>query len=658
MPSVMFSSKFLTPPNSSSNFGIFQLKTEQQESKFKEINWVLNVDRSGSMQDMCPDGKTKMEHTHHTLKNMVDYFIKLNRDHPTIKQYITIIAFDHEAIILCDCLEITESAAGTIATILDTLEPRGATNIGDALSLADEHIRGIIEKYPADDADINVRQISHLFMSDGNITVGIQDIDILKAKCYDRRRAAAYNITNTFIGFGTHHDANLMRKLGDISKGAYYFVESLENAGMVYGEILYKSLYEYIQNLRIRVDNGDIYNYETNTWGKILTIDAVSSGQTRTWHIRTISDDTSAASAAAASASAASASAAAASASASAASASASASAASASAAQDDETSEMIQLPVTIVVAYKLLSENHITSKEIHPDYPPDGEIDSSVEKYMWRQRTQEIMSEVNEFINKPPVPAQLYPGAGGNIFVKPALRHNALAPADKYLTEEHQILDMAKAGEWILVSNMLNKMPHLVNCLPHPRRYGLIHHAVHQQNVKALETIMNRGANAEMPTSDGETAQQIIEKSTSRIIRTAMIELLNYIIPVKTTRTTNKEFEQHLNEFMLEMKDYMEKNNLIDDVFMNNLCDDIYVCTKSLTASKNLGNMYLNTRSASQGAERAYNIGNFRDLDAGSKPVDAAFRGLSQHTQQHTTQTPYAPPRAATLMRAVSCRR
>ena len=628
MPSVMFSSKFLTPPNSSSNFGIFQLKTEQQESKFKEINWVLNVDRSGSMQDMCPDGKTKMEHTHHTLKNMVDYFIKLNRDHPTIKQYITIIAFDHEAIILCDCLEITESAAGTIATILDTLEPRGATNIGDALSLADEHIRGIIEKYPADDADINVRQISHLFMSDGNITVGIQDIDILKAKCYDRRRAAAYNITNTFIGFGTHHDANLMRKLGDISKGAYYFVESLENAGMVYGEILYKSLYEYIQNLRIRVDNGDIYNYETNTWGKILTIDAVSSGQTRTWHIRTISDDTSAA---------------------------------SASAAQDDETSEMIQLPVTIVVAYKLLSENHITSKEIHPDYPPDGEIDSSVEKYMWRQRTQEIMSEVNEFINKPkapPDPAQLYPGAGGNIFVKPTLRHNALAPADKYLTEEHQILDMAKAGEWILVSNMLNKMPHLVNCLPHPRRYGLIHHAVHQQNVKALETIMNRGANAEMPTSDGETAQQIIEKSTSRIIRAAMIELLNYIIPVKTTRTTNKEFEQHLNEFMLEMKDYMEKNNLIDDVFMNNLCDDIYVCTKSLTASKNLGNMYLNTRSASQGAERAYNIGNFRDLDAGSKPVDAAFRGLSQHTQQHTTQTPYAPPRAATLMRAVSCRR
>jgi len=651
MSPVMFSSKFLNPPNSSSNFGIFQLKTEQQESKFKEINWVLNVDRSGSMQDMCPDGKTKMEHTHHTLKNMVDYFIKLNRDHPTIKQYITIIAFDHEAIILCDCLEITESAAGTIATILDTLKPRGTTNIGDALSLADEHIRGIIEKYPADDADINVRQISHLFMSDGNITQGIQDIDILKAKCYDRRRAAAYNITNTFIGFGTHHDANLMRKLGDIPKGAYYFVESLENAGMVYGEILYKSLYEYIQNLRIRVDNGDIYNYETNTWGKILTVDAVSSGQTRTWHIRTISADEPA------SASAASASASAASASASAASASASA----ASAAQDAESSEMIQLPVTIVVAYKLLSENHVTSKEVHPDYPPDGEIDSSVEKYMWRQRTQEIMSEVNEFINKPkspPDPAQLYPGAGGNIFVKPTFRHNGIATADKYLTEEHEILDMAKSGEWILVSNMLDKMPHLINCLPPPRRYGLIHHAVHQQNVKALETIMNRGADADMVTSDGETAQQIIEKSTSRIIRTAMIELLNYIIPVKTTRTTNKEFEQHLNEFMLEMKDYMEEKNLVDDVFMNNLCDDIYVCTKSLSASKNLGNMYLNTRSASQGNERAYNIGNFRDLDAGSKPVDAAFRGLSQHTQQHTTQTPYAPPRAATLMRAVSCRR
>ena len=107
----------------------------------------------------------------------------------------------------------------------------------------------------------------------------------------------------------------------------------------------------------------------------------------------------------------------------------------------------------------------------------------------------------------------------------------------------------------------------------------------------------------------------------------------------------------------MLEMKKYMTDNELEDDGFMKNLCDDIYVCTKSLTADTNLGNMYLTTRGVSQGNERAYNAADFTELDRGSQPISSNFRSLSQHVSSKTSQTAYAPKTATKLMRAVSSR-
>ena len=352
---IMFTSKFLKPDSDTDNFGIIRLQTEQQAPQFKKINWVLNVDRSASMSDVCPDGKTKMEHIHHTIKNMNDYFIKLNKENSHLKQYITLIAFDHETSILCDCLEITEDFAEKINTKIKELTPRGSTNIDKALRVANKHIQSIIAKYPADDAETNIYQISHMFMSDGHITQGSQDVNIIKSNC-TISLDQPYNITNTYIGFGTTHDATLMRKLSDVPKGAYYFVESLENAGMVYGEILYNSLYEFIQNLRLKIENGEIYNYKTNTWSTELAIDAIASGQTRTWHIRAHADQQ-----------------------------------------EDDESAsaaEMIQLPVTITGTYDLLMDKKITIPIVRPSYPTEGNIDKDVEKYVWRQRTQEIMSE------------------------------------------------------------------------------------------------------------------------------------------------------------------------------------------------------------------------------------------------------------------------
>ena len=57
-------------------FGILNLKTASvpllEQDMEHEI--IFMVDCSGSMSDTCSDGRSKMQHIVHTLKNMILYF--------------------------------------------------------------------------------------------------------------------------------------------------------------------------------------------------------------------------------------------------------------------------------------------------------------------------------------------------------------------------------------------------------------------------------------------------------------------------------------------------------------------------------------------------------------------------------------------------------
>ena len=337
---VKINSKFL---DHHADFGILRVNIKKQIPDFKWMNWVLNIDRSGSMNDRCADGNTKMNHIHHTIVNMVEYFISVKKKYPNVKQYLSIIGFDHEPQLLCDCLEVTDSDTNTtIKDIISKLIPRGATDIYSALKFANKHMKKIKNK---NTGESSLHGISHIFMSDGQITSGISDAKEILSKISQEQS----QITNTFVGYGTCHDAKLMKTLSEIKKGEYFFVDSLENAGMVYGEILYNSLYEYITNLCIRLDGGAIYNFKTNKWVKTLNVDAIASGTERTWHIKKHTD----------------------------------CDAISINGTCDIFKTKNISVPTTI--------------PEMRT--PAQGK-DLEVSKYEWRQKTQEIMCEINEYNN------------------------------------------------------------------------------------------------------------------------------------------------------------------------------------------------------------------------------------------------------------------
>ena len=76
---------------SSPKFGILKLNAITAPLSRENIEIIFMVDRSGSMSDLCSDGRSKMQHICHTLNNMILYF----KENSEIKAHITIHAFDN-----------------------------------------------------------------------------------------------------------------------------------------------------------------------------------------------------------------------------------------------------------------------------------------------------------------------------------------------------------------------------------------------------------------------------------------------------------------------------------------------------------------------------------------------------------------------------------
>ena len=159
-------------------------------------------------------------------------------------------------------------------------------------------------------------------------------------------------------------------------------------------------------------------------------------------------------------------------------------------------------------------------------------------------------------------------------------------------------MLDAAKQGAWSAVWAMLDKNPSLVNELPHPRNYRLIHQAIYHQNVFALQTLLQRGATISSLTSDGKDVNEIVpahhmKKELRNVIESAYA--LEKSQDKRSPEDRRKDYGNQLDAFLKELKEYMTENDLNDDSFMKTLSDDIYITIRSLTSK--YGGMYLHTR-------------------------------------------------------------
>lgn len=265
--------KYINVPIDGANFGILEFKAVTASETNDTIEFIFVVDCSGSMSDRCADGRSKMQHITHTLKNMILFF----NNHPNINLFITINAFDTQIYKIVERTNITKDNSVEILKKIDDITPLGSTNIELALLDSARNIEQIKNLYPT-------HKINHIFMTDGEANDGSTDIHELQGHIIN-------NVTNIFIGFGIDHDATLLNGISSVGKGAYYFIDKLESSGLVYGEILHSIIYKLLTDPEITITNGLIYDYKNNSWVEKLRICDIISESNKIFNIASNNPD-------------------------------------------------------------------------------------------------------------------------------------------------------------------------------------------------------------------------------------------------------------------------------------------------------------------------------------------------------------------------------
>ena len=486
-------------------FGILKL-TAISAPMSQDINEIIfMVDRSGSMSDISSDGREKMQHILHTLKNMIIYF----KDNKSAMVYLNVFAFDNIIEEIVSRTDINEENIDEIISKINKIEPRNSTDIEKALI----SIKCTIDKIQLQNPTHN---ISNIFMTDGEPTVGRHDVIYLSG-LVDR------NITNAFIGFGVEHDAMLLKSVSNGDNSSYYFIDKLENAGLVYGEILHGVLYKVLTNVSIEASNCLVYDYKNNVWCNSLKVVDIISESNKVYHVISTNPD-----------------------------------------------------DCTILLKAQAKENDSITQYGFSIS---NENLSSDLSKYVFRQRTLQLLYKINKFIEK--------------------------------------------------------------------------------KNCSKRDLSVFRG----------------FENSTINRDSASIMEEQNIL-------------KTELKKIMDEMKKYMTDNNLNDDGFMKNLCDDIYISYR--TFDTKFGEMYNAARQSSQGAQRCYTVshtpeesnepsggrtlrqhrltrqtnapvtlslynGNIPSFPSNHFDEFNEFNDDMNHTMSNFEDTPYLTPNATQLMREIS---
>ena len=249
-------------------FGIIKLKINKIDPIRKKRHIVFTVDCSGSMSELCNDGRSKMEHINHTLTNMISYFAE---QHLELLVSISVFAFDDIIYKIIENEDVTQDNLDNLVQNVKKIRPRNMTDIEKALLNSREYILTYC------DSNIDT-EVTHIFMTDGDATQGKKVPDELK-------EFVSPLVSNIFIGFGIDHNAYLLKMLACENNNSYYLVDALEKAGLVYGEILHSIIYKILENVSVYVTNGYIYDWKKNSWVTNIAMEDLVSDNNKILHV-------------------------------------------------------------------------------------------------------------------------------------------------------------------------------------------------------------------------------------------------------------------------------------------------------------------------------------------------------------------------------------
>jgi hypothetical protein len=203
-----------------------------------------------------------------TFNKMVTYLSEQDAE-----IYIQINAFNETVEKLVEPARLSANNLSSILDKIKDINADGSTDIGAALTSGAEDMKNYM-------ANNHEHQFAHIFMSDGEPTVGERSHSALKEMVSDSYR-------NVFVGFGEQHNSSLFNKFCELKNSEYQFVDNLENTGMVYAEIIHQFLFPAIRNATISIENGTLYDWQTNKWVSELKESVIVGEAEKIYHFKT-----------------------------------------------------------------------------------------------------------------------------------------------------------------------------------------------------------------------------------------------------------------------------------------------------------------------------------------------------------------------------------
>lgn len=261
--------------NLEQHIGIIKLRIRHEIPITKEIHIDYAIDKSGSMIEPCKDGKSKMQHIKFALQNMLQIFHQKRETNISVR----IQSFDEHVYTVLETVEDikskTEEELNEIIAKINTMMPNKCTNIEKTLIKTNAYLEPYIREHP-------LKRVAHILLTDGEITGGNKDKTYLKGLLDN-------DYPNIFLGYGLQHDNLLLTSLSSAGKyNEYRFVDNLEKSGLVYGEVIHQLLYTAIEDVTLKAENCEIYDYSTNTWTTTLDIGHLISDQEKIFQIRSL----------------------------------------------------------------------------------------------------------------------------------------------------------------------------------------------------------------------------------------------------------------------------------------------------------------------------------------------------------------------------------
>jgi len=261
------------------SFGCLEIHTGETTINIDPVFFLFTLDESGSMSEICKDGKTKMDHIHFTMNQMLRYFA----ENPEATIYVHVNAFSDNVRTVIETTQVTNKNVNDIIEQIKKIRPQNSTNLELALKTANQTMRDHLQKTTTTaDNNQSSHRIVHVLLTDGHPTMGKSSDDSLTSLVDD-------TFSNIFIAFGLDHNPSLMNKLGNVGKNTTnYLVSKLELIGHVYGEIVHNHLFKVLDNVVLDVVDGEgsIYDWYSNEWKTSLHVSPLTNESKRFYYIK------------------------------------------------------------------------------------------------------------------------------------------------------------------------------------------------------------------------------------------------------------------------------------------------------------------------------------------------------------------------------------